>query len=332
MESFEKYEKQGEPVKAEKAVLWQTAIGLQKTDGLEVSEYLIETAKKHIEGDITIEQAKNGLEEYYKEQKQRNTQDRTEEADKVSARIMEILAENTFWFNPEEFVGIHKRLFEGIYDHAGVLRKTNITKGQIILDGDTVVYLNWQQLRKALDYDFNDEKSFDYKGLGIREIVERIAEFTRRIWQIHPFEEGNTRTTAVFIVKYLRTKGFEPNWEMFKEHSWYFRNSLVRANYEKFTKGIYNTNEFLMKFFGNLLLNEKHELKNRDLMIASPKDKTQEEIKKIINENPNITQGDIAKLIGKSSRTIKTIMKKMQDDNIIKRTDSKKTGHWKVIR
>jgi len=331
MVSLEKYEKQGEPKKAEKAVLWQTAIGLQKTDGLEVSEYLIETAKRHIEGDITIEQAKEGLEEYYKEQTQRSAQDRTEEADKVSARIMEILAENSFWFHPEEFIGIHKRLFEGIYEYAGKLRNANITKGQIILNGETVVYLNWQHLRQALDYDFNEEKSFDYKSLNMREKVERIAEFTTRIWQVHPFMEGNTRTTAVFIVKYLRTKGLDPNWDAFKENSWYFRNALVRANYENFKTEIYKTNEFLMRFMGNLLLGEKHELQNRDMIINKPTDKTHEAIIKLIKEKPSITQEEIADTIGKSLRTIKTIMKTMQDQGIIKRTNSKKTGHWETV-
>jgi len=331
MESLEKYEKQGEPDRAKKAVLWQAAIGLQKVDGLEVSEYLVETARRHIEGDITIEQAKEGLEEYYKEQTQRSTQDRTEEADKVSARITEILAENSFWFHPEELIGIHKRLFEGIYDCAGKLRDVNITKGQIILNGETVVYLNWQHLRKALDYDFHEEKSFDYKNLDLREKVERIAEFTTRIWQVHPFMEGNTRTTAVFIVKYLRTKGFDPNWDSFKENSWFFRNALVRANYENFKTGIYKTNEFLMKFMGNLLLGEKNELQNRDMMICKPKNKTHEAIICLIKEKPTITQEEIATQIGTSIRTIKTIMKTMQDEGIIKRANSKKTGRWETV-
>ena len=329
MENFEQYKKQGEPGQAEKAVLWEAAIGLQKTDGLEVSEHLIEIARRHIEGDITIDQAREGLELYYEAQS--DVESRTEEADKVSQRIMEILAEKTFWFNPEELLGIHKRLLEGIYDHAGKIRQVNLTKGQIILDGDSVSYLNWQQIKKALDYDFADERVFNYKDLNLRGKVERIAEFTRRIWQIHPFEEGNTRTVAVFIVKYLRTKGFEPNWEMFKGHSWYFRNSLVRANYENFKKGVYNTNEFLMRFFGNLLLGENHKLQNRDMKVTAPKDKMHEAIIAIINEKQNITQTEIANLVGRSERTIKTIMKQMQEMGLIKRAESKKTGHWEVI-
>jgi len=330
MENFEEYKKQGEPDKAEKAFLWDTAIGLQKTDGLEVSEHLIKIAKKHIEGDITINQAKEGLELYYREQTNRNDQSRTEEADKVSARIMEMLAENTFWFHPEEFIGIHKRLFEGIYDHAGKIRKDNISKGQIILDGDSVTYLNWQNIGKALEYDFEQERLFDYKGLTIRKKIEHIAEFTRRIWQIHPFMEGNTRTTAVFIVKYLRTKGFEPNWDTFKEHSWYFRNSLVRANYENFKKGVYQTNEFVLLFLGNLLLGEKHELRNRDMMISAPKDKMHDAIIALIKEKPSITQKEISVIVGKSERTVKTVMKQMQDSGFLKRAESKKTGHWQV--
>jgi len=270
MENFGEYEIQGEPEKKEKAQIWQAAIGLQATDNLQVSKYLVGLAKDNIEGKKTIYDVKKSLRSYYNLQDKQGDDSRTQEADEVSVRIMEILSEKTFWFNPEEYIGIHKRLFEsvkGLCDIAGKIRTENLTKKEWVLADDSVIYLPGQHLRQALAFDFEQEKNFDYRGLSIREKVERIAEFIKSVWQIHPFYEGNTRTTAVFLVKYLRSKGFDPDWQVFKDNSWYFRNALVRANYENFTKEIYKTNEFLVKFLGNLLLGEKNVLKNRHLRI-----------------------------------------------------------------
>ena len=268
MNDFEEYIRQSEPHKREKGYAWQTAIGLQAVDGLKPSEYLKEKARQHIEGDITIDEVKQWVDSYYKSKVARSSsEDRTEEADKVSARITEILSENTFTFSPIEYLAIHRHLFEGIFSHAGQIRDYNITKNEWVLKGATVLYASAGSIRETLEYDFSQEKIFDYKNLNIDEAIRHIARFVSEIWQIHAFGEGNTRTTAVFTIKYLHTFGFNFSNETFANHSWYFRNALVRANYNDLTKGVYATTEFLEKFFRNLILNEQNELKNRNLQI-----------------------------------------------------------------
>jgi fido (protein-threonine AMPylation protein) len=269
---FEEYIRQGEPDKIEKSQIWQTAIGLQQVDGLTPSAYLIETAKQNIEGDITFDEVNVRINSYYKTLNSRgvasNAQDdRTEEADKVSARIAEILSSKTFSFSPVEYIGIHRRLFSGIYKFAGKIRDYDISKKEWVLDGKTVLYASAIHLRETLEYDFKEEKAFNYKGLSQQQIVEHIAHFVAYLWQIHIFGEGNTRTTAVFTIKYLRTLGFEISNDAFAQHSWYFRNALVRANYNDLKNGIHATNDYLMRFFGNLLLGENNILKNRYLHI-----------------------------------------------------------------
>ena len=194
--------------------------------------------------------------------------ERTEEADKVSFRIAEILSETAFSFSPNEYISIHRKLFQGIYKHAGKIRDYNITKKEWVLDGATVMYGSASELRVTLEYDFSQEKDFSYKGLSMDEIIHHLAVFISRLWQIHIFGEGNTRTTAVFFIKYLRTLGFSTTNDIFAENAWYFRNALVRANYTNLQKGIYETTEYLEAFLRNLLLNEKNELHNRDLHIS----------------------------------------------------------------
>jgi fido (protein-threonine AMPylation protein) len=265
MDSFEEYLRQGEPGKAEKAKHWKIAIGLQEVDGLKPSNYLIATARQNIEGKISISQVKERIETYYKQQPVHISEDRTEEADKVSMRIAEILSEQSFTFSPAEYIAIHRRLFLGIYKFAGKIRDYNITKQEWVLDGETVLYGSADSLKATLEYDFEQEKKFSYKGLSQQEVLAHIANFISSLWQIHIFGEGNTRTTAVFFIKYLRTFGFELNSNLFAEHSMYFRNALVRANYRNHTKNIYATNEFLIRFLENLLLDRKHNLKNREL-------------------------------------------------------------------
>ena len=248
------YIKQGEPNRVEKTKTWETAIGLQDVDGLKPSKYLIKTAKEHIEGTIDIEEVKTRIDEYYEVQGSRkNFEKENEEADKVAVRITEILSENAFNFSPTELLNIHKRLFKDIFDGAGVYRDYNITKKEWVLNGDTVTYASFQSIKETLEYDFEQEKNFSYKGLSLDESIKHLCSFTANIWQIHPFCEGNTRTTAVFIIKYLRTFGFNINDEVFAENSWYFRNSLVRANYKNFQKDIFEDTSFLEKFFYNLL-------------------------------------------------------------------------------
>lgn len=355
MNDFEEYIRQSEPHKREKGYAWQTAIGLQAVDGLKPSEYLKEKARQHIEGDITIDEVKQLVDSYYKSKVARSSsEDRTEEADKVSARITEILSENTFTFSPIEYLAIHRHLFEGIFSHAGQIRDYNITKNEWVLKGATVLYASAGSIRETLEYDFSQEKIFDYKNLNIDEAIRHIARFVSGIWQIHAFGEGNTRTTAVFTIKYLHTFGFNFSNETFANHSWYFHNALVRANYNDLTKGVYATTEFLEKFFRNLILNEQNELKNRNLQIDEiekeaiqsakqtdmdiPKcknctlDCTLEEIAVLndLKEKPNATQKEIAQHIGKSERTVKSMTVNLSERGIIERKNGRRNGFWEI--
>ena len=230
---FKEYMKQPEPNKRDKGYAWHTAIGLQAVDGLKTSKYLIDTAIKNIEGDISIDEAQELLNTYYEENPKADIEDRTEEADKVAVRIAKILSEKAFSFTPNEYISIHKKLFTGIYGHAGKLRDYNITKKEWVLNGATILYGSASELRATLDYDFAEEKKFSYKNLSMEEIIHHLAFFVSRLWQIHVFGEGNTRTTAVFFIKYLRTLGFDATNDIFAENAWYFRNALVRANYNE---------------------------------------------------------------------------------------------------
>lgn len=265
---FKEYIKQSEPNKRDKGYAWHTAIGLQAVDGLKTSKYLIDTAIKNIEGDISIDEAQELLNTYYEENPKADTEDRTEEADKVAVRIAKILSEKAFSFTPNEYISIHKKLFAGIYGHAGKLRDYNITKKEWVLNGATVLYGSASELRATLDYDFAEEKKFSYKNLSMEDIIHHLALFVSRLWQIHVFGEGNTRTTAVFFIKYLRTLGFDVTNDIFAENAWYFRNALVRANYNDLKNGVHETTEYLELFLRNLLLDEKNELHNRSMHIS----------------------------------------------------------------
>ena len=265
---FKDYIKESEPGKRDKGYAWCTAIGLQAVDGLKTSQYLLDTAIKNIEGDISIDEAGELLNSYYEENPVLDNNDRTEEADKVAHRIAKILSEKGFSFTPNEYISIHKKLFIGIYNHAGKLRDYNITKKEWVLDGATVMYGSASELRATLDYDFSEEKKFSYKDLSMDEIIHHLAVFVSRLWQIHIFSEGNTRTTAVFFIKYLITLGFDVTNDIFAENAWYFRNALVRANYNNLKNGVHETTEYLELFLRNLLLDEKNELHNRTMHIS----------------------------------------------------------------
>ena len=265
---FKEYIKQSEPNKRDKGYAWHTAIGLQAVDGLKPSKYLIDTAIKNIEGDITIDEAQELLNTYYEENPKADTKDRTEEADKVVVRIAKILSEKAFSFTPNEYISIHKKLFAGIYGHAGKLRDYNITKKEWVLNGATVLYGSASELRATLDYDFAEEKKFSYKNLNIEYIIHHLSLFVSRLLQIPVFCEGNTRTTAVFFIKYLRSLGFDVTNDIFAENAWYFRNALVRANYNDLKNGVHETTEYLEMFLRNLLLDEKNDLHNRSMHIS----------------------------------------------------------------
>lgn len=266
---FEAYEHLAEPHKRERASLWRTAIGLQDVDGLKVSDYLKEAAVKHIEGDITIDDVRQQLKSYYVNKTTHDNDDaEKEEADRVAANIAKLLSEQSFSFTALEFLNIHRHLFDGVFKHAGEIRPYDISKKEWVLQGDTVVYGRAADIMMALRYDIQQEKDFCYKGLTTDEIINHIVDFVTLLWQNHPFREGNTRTTAVFVIKYLRSIGFRANNDLFAENSWYFRNALVRANYRNPSKGVEPNKSFLVKFFRNLMLGEQHELKNRYMLIG----------------------------------------------------------------
>ena len=266
---FEAYERLAEPHKRERASLWRTAIGLQDVDGLKVSDYLKEAAVKHIEGDITIDDVRQQLKSYYVNKTTHDNDDaEKEEADRVAANIAKLLSEQSFSFTALEFLNIHRHLFDGVFKHAGEIRPYDISKKEWVLQGDTVVYGRAADIMMALRYDIQQEKDFCYKGLTTDEIINHIVDFVTLLWQNHPFRKGNTRTTAVFVIKYLRSIGFRANNDLFAENSWYFRNALVHANYRNPSKGVEPNKSFLVKFFRNLMLGEQHELKNRYMLIG----------------------------------------------------------------
>ena len=352
---FKEYIKQSEPSKKYKGYAWSTAIGLQAVDGLEPSEHLVQTAIENIKGNISMADAEMRIESYYAANPNRNDDDRTEEADKVSVRIAAIISEKAFTFSPSEYIGIHRKLFGGIYKHAGKIRDYNITKKEWVLDGATVLYGNATELRRTLEYDFEQEKKFSYKGLSTDEIIEHLAFFISRLWQIHIFGEGNTRTTAVFFIKYLRSLGYDAlgffaTNDIFAENAWYFRNALVRANYTDLKNDIHETTVYLERFIRNLLLGESNELKNRYLHIAHLFDENadkkagisaginagikmsekQQKIISMLKENPYCTIREISDKLEVNHSTVERNIKKLRENGIIERVGARKDGKWLV--
>ena len=364
--SFDEYLRQGEPLQKERAENWKTAIGLQAVDGLQPSAYLIDVAKRNIEGEISLDETRKLIDSYYQSKTVRTPKDEDEEeADKVSANIAKILASKTFAFNTNGYVSLHRRIFEGIFKHAGEIRQYDISKKERVLEGDSVNYLNWEDLRRALDWDIEQEKNFQYKGLSDDEKIEHIAKFISGIWQIHAFREGNTRTTAIFTIQYLRSLGYEVNNEMFAKHSWYFRNALVRANYRNINKDIEYSPIYLVRFFRNLLLGESWVLKNRYLHIdptdewkvqprlATPQvphtphqkvdrkggqktekvgrkggQKTKDSILSLIASDPFVTTNEMSKQLQINRSAISKHIKKLKEDDIIERIGPDKGGKW----
>ena len=364
--SFDEYLRQGEPSQKESAENWKTAIGLQAVDGLQPSAYLIDVAKRNIEGEISLDETRKLIDSYYQSKTVRTPKDEDEEeADKVSANIAKILASKTFAFNTNGYVSLHRRIFEGVFKHAGEIRQYDISKKEWVLEGDSVNYLNWEDLRRALDWDIEQEKNFQYKGLSDDEKIEHIAKFISGIWQIHAFREGNTRTTAIFTIQYLRSLGYEVNNEMFAKHSWYFRNALVRANYRNINKDIEYSPIYLVRFFRNLLLGESWVLKNRYLHIdptdewkvqprlATPQvphtphqkvdrkggqktekvgrkggQKTKDSILSLIASDPFVTTNEMSKRLEINRSAISKHIKKLKEDHIIERIGPDKGGKW----
>lgn len=356
---FKEYIKESEPNKRVKGYAWHTAIGLQAVDGLETSEYLAHTAARNIEGEISFDEVSTLLQAYYKENPARDAGDRTEEADKVSARIAALLSERAFSFTPNEYLSIHKSLFAGIFSHAGCIRGYNITKKEWVLNGATVLYGSATELQATLNYDLSEERKFSYKNLSMSEVIHHLAIFISRLWKIHVFSEGNTRTTAVFFIKYLRTLGFDVTNDIFAENAWYFRNSLVRANYNDLKNGIHETTEFLELFLRNLLLNENHPLHNRTLHISGTfkaaetpdikttkpdiealeanietafQPKTVSHILKLRNAFPDQTifgRSDVMGVIGIKPSRASDLLKKMVEHEVIERVPGYGKGKYR---
>jgi hypothetical protein len=356
---FKEYIKESEPNKRVKGYAWHTAIGLQAVDGLETSEYLAHTAARNIEGEISFDEVSALLQAYYKENPARDAGDRTEEADKVSARIAALLSERAFSFTPNEYLSIHRSLFAGIFSHAGCIRGYNITKKEWVLNGATVLYGSATELQATLNYDLSEERKFSYKNLSMSEVIHHLAIFISRLWQIHVFSEGNTRTTAVFFIKYLRTLGFDVTNDIFAENAWYFRNSLVRANYNDLKNGIHETTEFLELFLRNLLLNENHPLHNRTLHISGTfkaaetpdiktskpdiealeanietvfQPKTVSHILKLRNAFPDQTifgRSDVMGVIGIKPSRASDLLKKMVEHGVIERVPGHGKGKYR---
>ena len=311
---FEEYLRQGEPSSQDKINAWQTAIGLQSVDGLSPSQYLLDTARKHIDGDISIDEARDLIKSYYQSKSSRDLKfSETEEADKASANIAKIFGENTFSFSLVGFLSIHQSIFDGIFKFAGKIRDYNITKKEWVLRGDTVLYVFAPDIKASIEYDLDKEKKFKFSGLSLRDIANHIARFTADLWQIHPFGEGNTRTTAVFIIKYLRSLGFKVENNLFVKNSWYFRNALVRANYQNLQLQIERNVEFLERFFQNLIAGTDFELKNRYLVINASKTFLQEETKKAIKYRSSTDQVEpntlvLLKTINTQQLSVKELM------------------------
>lgn len=269
--NFDEYIRQGEPAQRVRADAWRVAIGLQAVDGLKTSEYLHQTARRNIEGEITIDEARELVKQYYVSKTTHDEEEADkEEADRVSGNIAKLLQTDAFTYSVAGLAAIHRAIFEGVFKHAGRFRDYDISKKEWVLQWDSVLYGRWQDLKMTIEYDLEQERQFDYTGLDKGQIIEHLARFVAGLWQIHPFAEGNTRATAVFTIKYLRYLGFSVNNDLFERHSWYFRNALVRANYRNVVKGVEREPLFLIRFFRNLLLGENNELKNRYMMINPP--------------------------------------------------------------
>lgn len=312
-----------------------TGIGLQDVDKLKNSQYFLNEANRYIKGEISLKELDETINSYYKIQSNRGN--RTEEADKISIRIAKIISEDSFTFSVGQLLTIHQTLFEGILKQPGKIRTYNFKKKEWVLDGDSVIYGDYRDLERALQYDFEQEKKFKYQGLSKDEIVEHLSIFISNLWQNHVFEEGNTRTTATFFIKYLRSLGFDVTNDTFAKNSWYFRNALVRANYNKASKGVFEDRSYLIKFLRNLLLEERNVLKNCELhistVVSNPASITKEaKILELIKTNPSIKTTQLAEALGVSLRTVKSLIKALEQNKRIERINGKRYGYWKILK
>lgn len=264
--SVNEYEEEYKTSSYVKQVEWDMAIGLQEVDNLKPSKYLEKLSEENIEGNITIKEVEKELKEYYIEKEKRKEINHNElECDFVSTRIVELLNEEKFELSVDYLKYIHKYLFQDVYEFAGEFRKVNFSKNEKILNNDSVAYGDYKTLTESLEYDISLELEKKYNS--IIEVIKNITEFSSRIWQVHPFREGNTRVTALFIEKYLISLGYHVDNTLFKEKSVYFRNALVRSNYYNNYLKIEKDNSYLIKFYENLLLRKNNELHSKDLIV-----------------------------------------------------------------
>ena len=314
-EDFDKYYEAVEPDRRERAYAWATAIGLQDVDGLKPSKYLVSTAKRHIEGEISQDEARRLVDEYYETKEGHDLPADVQEADKVSARIVAVINSPTFNFSVPYYLGLHRQIFDGVFKFAGEVRSVELTKREWVLNGDTVQYTPSCMIKDTLEYDFDRERKFKYTGLSEDAFIEHFTTFISGIWQIHPFREGNTRTVALFAIKYLRSLGYQASNDLFAAKSWYFRNALVRANYENVRLQIEKTQLPLEEFFKVLLFGYEIELKNRYLRVGCEYgSQYAEEIKDLHRRN------DDTNVVTKSSN----VVIKPSDvviNNVVKRAD-----------
>ena len=266
--SMNSYQEEYRPKGYMKQLQWDMAIGLQEVDNLKPSKYLEEIIKKNILGELTIKEVGQSLREYYVEKGKQDSINHNElECDFVSMRIVELLDKNNFELSVGYLKYIHKYLFQDIYEFAGEFRKIDFSKHEKILNNDSVAYGDFKTLTESLEYDITLEKDKHYKNMSIVDVIKNITDFSSSIWQVHPFREGNTRTTAVFIEKYLINLGYNVDNSLFKDKSVYFRNALVRSNYFNNYLNIKEDKSYLIKFYENLLLGKNNNLHSEDLIV-----------------------------------------------------------------
>lgn len=245
---------------------WDMAIGLQKVDNLTPSKYLEKLVSNNIDGNLTIEDVEKELRQYYS-QKGNKIKYNELECDFVSARIVELLNEDSFELSVDYLKYVHKFLFQDVYEFAGEFRRVDFSKHERILNNDSVAYGDCNTLSESLEYDISKELEKNYEEMNILEVINNITKFSSSIWQVHPFREGNTRTTAVFIEKYLINLGYNVDNSLFKDKSVYFRNAMVRSNYFNNYLNIKEDRSYLVKFYENLLLGKNNNLHSKDLIV-----------------------------------------------------------------
>jgi len=331
----ETYRPEQGPDQKEKYANWSASKGLQAVDDLTTSSYLDEVAKRDIEGEIDAYRAKELIDSYYRTNAEVEEIQQYAEADMVAARINILISEQAFTLSTEELLDIHARLFEGVFEFAGKVRTRNIIKYEWVLAGDTVTYGNAYNLRANVDNLMKKERMTPFRQMDDEERIAHLAAFCADLWQLHPFDEGNTRTTAVFMIKYLHSLGYEVDNTLFQDNSRYFRNALVRANYNNLKKDIFEDREPLDNFFTDLVNGTRHEMKSRYLLVGSDGELVAEHnlnsrILALIQADPSITRARMAEALHVSVKTIERHLKELAGE--VRHTGSKRSGHYEIVR